>query len=209
MVGRANAKEDEMGRVVVTEFVSLDGVIEAPGGGEEFEHGGWSFEFNRGDDGDKFKLDELMAADAQLLGRVTYEGFAKAWPSMTDEAGFAERMNSMPKYVVSRTLGDDDADWNNSTVIRDDVAGQVLKLKQEIDGDILVAGSPQLVQTLTEHDLVDEYRLMVFPIVLGTGKRLFGDGIAKTRLRLVDSTSLGPDGVLVLTYEPVRAEQTQ
>src|SRR5215212_8954924 len=133
-----------MGRVVVTEFVSLDGVIEAPGGGEEFE------------------LDELMAADAQLLGRVTYEGFARAWPSMTDEAGFAERMNSMPKYVVSTTLGDDEADWNNSTVIRGDVAGEVLKLKEDVGGDILIAGSAQLVQTLAAHDLVDEYRLMVF-----------------------------------------------
>jgi dihydrofolate reductase len=209
MVGRTNAKEDEMGRIVVTEFVSLDGVIEAPGGGEEFEHGGWSFEFNRGDDGDKFKLDELMAADAQLLGRVTYEGFARAWPSMTDEAGFAERMNSMPKYVVSTTLSDDEADWNNSTVIRDDVAGQVLKLKDDFGGDILIAGSPQLVQTLAARDLVDEYRLMVFPIVLGSGKRLFGNGIPKTRLRLADSTTVGPDGVLVLTYEPVREEQTE
>src|SRR5215217_2065147 len=113
MMGRAKGKEDEMGRVVVTEFVSLDGVIEAPGGGEEFEHGGWSFEFNRGDDGDKFKFDELKAAGAQLLGRVTYEGFAKAWPSMDDEQGFAEKMNGMPKYVVSTTLSDDDADWNN------------------------------------------------------------------------------------------------
>ena len=198
-----------MGSVVVTEFVSLDGVIEAPGGGEEFEHAGWSFEFNRGDDGDKFKLDELMAADAQLLGRVTYEGFARAWPSMTDEAGFAERMNSMPKYVVSTTLGDDEADWNNSTVIRGDVAGEVLKLKEDVGGDILIAGSAQLVQTLAAHDLVDEYRLMVFPIVLGSGKRLFGNGIPKTRLRLADSASVGPDGVLVLTYEPVRDEQTE
>jgi dihydrofolate reductase len=194
-----------MGRIVVTEFVTLDGVIEAPGGGEEFEHAGWSFEFNRGDDGDKFKLDELMAADAQLLGRVTYEGFAKAWPSMTDEAGFADRMNGMPKYVVSTTLSDDDADWNNSTVIRDDVAGRISRLKEEIDGDILVAGSAKLVGTLAQNDLVDEYRLMVFPIVLGSGKRLFGDGAPTTRLRLADSTSVGPDGVLVLTYEPGRA----
>jgi dihydrofolate reductase len=193
-----------MGRIVVTEFVSLDGVMEAPGGGEEFEHGGWSFEFNRGDDGDKFKLDELMAADAQLLGRVTYEGFARAWPSMTDEAGFAEKMNSMPKYVVSTTLSDDDADWNNSTVIRDDVPGRISKLREETDGDVLVAGSARLVETLAANDLVDEYRLMVFPIVLGSGKRLLAEGIPKTRLRLADSTSVGPDGVLVLTSEPVR-----
>jgi dihydrofolate reductase len=193
-----------MGRIAVTEYVTLDGVIEAPGGGEDFEHGGWSFEFNRGDDGDKFKLGELMAADAQLLGRVTYEGFAKAWPSMTDEAGFAERMNGMPKYVVSTTLSDDDADWNNSTVIRDDVAGRISRLKEEIDRDILVAGSAKLVGTLAENDLVDEYRLMVFPIVLGSGKRLFGDGVAKRRLRLADSTSVGPEGIVLLTYEPVR-----
>jgi dihydrofolate reductase len=198
-----------MGRVVVTEFVSLDGVIEAPGGGEKFEHGGWSFEFNRGDDGDKFKLDELMSADVQLLGRVTYEGFAKAWPSMNDEAGFAERMNGMPKYVVSTTLSDDDADWNNSTVIRDDVPGRIAQLKRETNGDILVAGSARLVKTLADHDLVDEYRLMIFPIVLGSGKRLFGDGIDKTRLRLANSMSVGTDGVLVLTYEPVREGQTQ
>ena len=115
----------------------------------------------------------------------------------------------MPKYIVSTTLGDDEADWNNSTVIRDDVAGQVLKLKKDVGGDILIAGSAQLVQTLAGHDLVDEYRLMVFPIVLGSGKRLFGNGIAKTRLRLADSASVGPDGVLVLTYEPVREEQTE
>jgi len=202
-------RRNEMGRVVVTEFVSLDGVIEAPGGGEEFEHGGWSFEFNRGDDGDKFKLDELMAADAQLLGRVTYDGFAKAWPTMTDEAGFADKMNGMPKNVVSTTLADDDAEWNNSTVIRDDIPGQISRLKEEIGGDILVAGSARLVKTLAEHELVDEYRLMVFLIVLGSGKRLFGDGIDKTRLRLADSTSVGPDGVLLLTYEPVREGQTE
>jgi dihydrofolate reductase len=191
-----------MGKVVVTEFVTLDGVIEAPGGGEEFEHAAWSFDFDRGDEGDKFKLDELMASEAQLLGRVTYEGFAKAWPSMTDR--FAEKMNSMPKYVVSTTLSDEDADWNNSTVIRDNVADQVSRLKQDTDGDIRVAGSPRLVKTLNEHDLVDEYRLMVFPIVLGSGKRLFGDGATKRRLTLVDSKPLGPDGIFVLTYEPAR-----
>jgi dihydrofolate reductase len=194
-----------MGKIVVTEFVTLDGVVEAPGGGEEFEHGGWSFEFNRGDDGDRFKLDELMAADVQLLGRVTYQGFANAWPSMTDEQGFADKMNSMPKYVVSTTLSDGDADWNNSTVLRDAIAEQVAKLREGTDGDILVAGSPTLVRSLAEHDLVDEYRLMVFPIILGTGKRLFGDGFSKTTLRLTDSKRVGPDGVVVETYEPARA----
>jgi len=164
-----------MGKLVVTEFITLDGVIEAPGGGEAFEKGGWAFKFNRGDDGNKFKVDELMAADAQLLGRVTYAGFAKAWPTMNADE-FGQKMNSMPKYVVSTTLRDADATLTNSTVIRNDVPGQVARLKREVAGDILVAGSAQLARSLTEHGLVDEYRLMVFPIVLGSGKRLFGDG---------------------------------
>jgi dihydrofolate reductase len=193
-----------MGKLVVTEFITLDGVIEAPGGGEEFEHAGWSFKFNRGDEGDKFKFDELVASDAQLLGRVTYDGFAKAWPSMPGSGEFGEKMNSMPKYVVSTTLTDDDADWKNSTVIRDDVAGHVSRVKEQVTGDVLVAGSAQLVRTLAEHDLVDEYRLMVFPIVLGSGKRLFGDGTPRTVLRLLDSKPVGPDGVFILTYEPAR-----
>ncbi len=193
-----------MGRVVVTEFVTLDGVFEDPGGAGEFEHGGWSFKFNRGEEGDKFKFDELMAADAQLLGRVTYEGFAKAWPSMS--AGeFGERMNGMPKYVVSRTLAPADATWNNSKVIGEDVAGQVAGLKEQLQGDILVAGSANLVRTLAKHDLVDEYRLMVFPVVLGSGRRLFEEGTPHAVLKLVDSTTIGPDGVLILTYQPVRS----
>src|SRR6266545_4604680 len=135
-----------MGRIVVTEFVSLDGVMEAPGGGEDYKHAGWTFEINRGDEGDRFKLDELMEAEAQLLGRVTYEGFAAAWPTMKDEAGFADRMNGMPKYVVSSTLGE--PEWQNTTVLSGDVAGEVAKLKDEVDGVILVAGSAQLVQAL-------------------------------------------------------------
>jgi dihydrofolate reductase len=192
-----------MGKLVVTEFMTLDGVVEAPGGGEDFEHGGWSFEFDRGEEGDRFKLDELMASDAQLLGRVTYEGFARAWPSMTGNP-FAEKMNAMPKYVVSSTLADEAAAWNNSTVIRGDVPGQIADLKRQVAGDVLVAGSVTLVRTLAEHDLVDEYRLMVFPIVLGSGKRLFGEGSPRTVLRLADSTPVGRDGVFVLTYEPVR-----
>ena len=192
-----------MGKVVVTEFMTLDGVIEAPGGGEEFEHAGWSFEFDRGDDGDQFKVDELNAADVQLLGRVTYEGFAKAWPTMgDDEAGFAQKMNSMPKYVVSTTLSDDDASWENSTVIRDDVAGQVRKLRDEVDGDILVAGSATLVKSLAPDRLVDGYRLMVFPIVLGIGKRLFADGFDTSKLKLTDSMTVGSDKIMVLTYAP-------
>jgi dihydrofolate reductase len=193
-----------MGKLVVTEFITLDGVIEAPGGGAEFEHGGWSFKFDQGDEGGKFKYDELMASDAQLLGRVTYQGFAAAWPTMTNTGDFGEKMNSMPKYVVSRTLGPADATWTNSTVIRDDVAGQVERLKKQVKGDILVAGSAQLVRTLAEHDLVDEYRLMLFPVVLGSGKRLFADGSPHTTLRLVDSKPIGKDGVVILTYQPAR-----
>jgi dihydrofolate reductase len=192
-----------MGKVVVTEFMTLDGVIEAPGGGEEFEHAGWSFEFDRGDDGDQFKVDELNAADVQLLGRVTYEGFAKAWPTMgDDEAGFAQKMNSMPKYVVSTTLSDGDASWENSTVIREDVAGQVRKLRDDVDGDILVAGSATLVKSLAPDRLVDEYRLMVFPIVLGTGKKLFADGFDTSKLKLTNSKTVGSDKIMVLTYAP-------
>jgi dihydrofolate reductase len=188
-----------MGRIVVTEFVSLDGVMEAPGGGEDYKHGGWTFEIDRGAEGDKFKLDETLDADALLLGRVTYEGFAAAWPSREDE--FADKFNTMPKYVVSSTL--DKPDWNNSTLLDGDVAEEVAKLKQMEDGDIVVHGSAQLVQALIEHDLVDELRLMVFPVVLGSGKRLFGDTSDKKRLRLTDSKTVG-DGVVILTYEPVR-----
>src|SRR5215475_10214940 len=143
-----------MGRIVVTEFISLDGVIEAPGGGEGYRHGGWTFEIERGEEGDRFKLDELVEAEVQLLGRVTYEGFAAAWPQMEDEAGFAEKMDSMPKYVVSSTLKE--AEWENSTILLGDVAADVAKLKREVDGVILVAGSATLVQALIEHDLVDE-----------------------------------------------------
>jgi len=187
-----------VGRIVVTEFVSLDGVMEDPGGAEGYEHGGWSFQVSRGDEGDKFKLEELVDAEAQLLGRVTYEGFAKAWPSITDEAGFAEKMNAMPKYVVSSTLTN--PEWQNTTVLSGDVAEEVSKLKQEVDGNILVAGSAQLVHALIEHDLVDELRLMVYPVVLGSGKRLFGTTSEKKALRLADSKVVG-DGVQILVYE--------
>ena len=186
-----------MGRIVVTEFVSLDGVMEAPGGGEAYRHGGWTFEIDRGDEGNKFKLDEAHSAEALLLGRVTYEGFAEAWPSREGE--FADKFNTMPKYVVSSTL--EKPEWNNSTVLKGDLAEEVAKLKQEQDGDIVVHGSARLVQALVEHDLVDELRLMVFPVVLGSGKRLFGDTSDKKPLRLVDSKVVG-DGVAILVYEP-------
>jgi dihydrofolate reductase len=192
-----------MGKVVVTEFITLDGVIESPGGGEGFAHDGWSFKFNRGEEADKFKYDELMAADAQLLGRVTYQGFARAWPSMGGNE-FGDRMNNMPKYVVSNTLSDADATWTNSAVIRGDAASQIARLKEQVARDIVIAGSAKLVQFLADHDLVDEYRLMVFPVVLGTGKRLFADLAAPSTMRLVDSKAVGPDGVIILTYQPAR-----
>jgi dihydrofolate reductase len=170
-----------MGRIVVTEFVSLDGVMEAPGGGEGYKHDGWTFQIDRGEEGDKFKLDETLGSEALLLGRVTYEGFAAAWPSVKGE--FGDKFNGMPKYVVSSTL--EEPTWNNSTVLKGDLVEEVSKLRQELDGDIMVHGSAQLVQALLEHDLVDELRLMVFPVVLGTGKRLFGDTSDKKPLRLV------------------------
>jgi dihydrofolate reductase len=181
-----------MRRIVVSEFVTLDGVMEDPGGAEGFDRGGWAFQFERGPDGDKFKLDEVLEADALLLGRRTYEGFARAWPTVTDEVGFAEKMNSMPKYVVSSTL--ESADWNNSTVINGDVPEEVAKL----DGNILVAGSAQLVQTLMDHDLVDEYRLMIYPVLLGSGKRLFKDGGDTTALQIVETNQTGQVATVVL-----------
>jgi dihydrofolate reductase len=192
-----------MGKLVVTEFITVDGVIEDPGGAEKFDRGGWVFQFERGEEGDKFKLDEILEAEAQLLGRVTYEGFAAAWPSRTDEAGFAETMNAMPKYVVSSTL--QDLTWNNSTVVEGDVAAEVAKLKEQIAGEILVAGSATLVRALVGHDLVDELRLMVFPIVLGSGKRLFGGSAATKSFSLLESRPVGDDGVVVLRYEPARS----
>jgi dihydrofolate reductase len=195
----ADAEEEHVGRIIVTEFVSLDGVIEDPGGAEGFRHGGWAF--NLGEEGNKFKLDETLESDALLLGRVTYEGFAVAWPSMEGE--FADKINNMPKYVISSTL--QEPEWNNSTVLRGDVVEEVSKLRQRQDGDIVVHGSAQLVQTLVEHDLVDELRLMVFPLVLGTGKRLFGDTSDKKPLRLADSRTVG-DGVDILIYQPAGGE---
>jgi dihydrofolate reductase len=186
-----------VGRIVVTEFVSLDGVMEAPGGGEEFKHAGWTFQINRGEEGDKFKLDEAFDAEALLLGRVTYEGFAKAWPSMEGE--FADKFNGMPKYVVSSTL--ENPEWNNSTVLEGDPVEAVAKLRDAHEGDIVVHGSAQLVQTLIEHDLVDELRVMLFPVVLGTGKRLFGETSDKKSLTLADSKTVG-DGVTILIYRP-------
>jgi dihydrofolate reductase len=188
-------KEEEMGKIVVTEFVSLDGVMEDPGGSEDFDYGGWTFEFDRGDEGNQFKLDETKDSDALLLGRRTYEGFAEAWPSREGE--FADRFNSMPKYVVSSTLNN--PEWTNTTVLGGDAPDEVAKLKEQYDGDIVVHGSRQLAQALLEGDLVDELRLMVFPVVLGKGERLFGETSDKKTLKLQSSREVG-DGVVILVY---------
>jgi dihydrofolate reductase len=189
-----------MGRIVVTEFMSLDGVVKDPGGSENFKHGGWSFAMSS-EEGMQFKLDETSSSSALLLGRVTYEGFAEAWPSRDGE--FADKFNSMPKYVVSSTL--QKAEWNNSTVLKGDLAESVAKLKRDQEGDIVVHGSARLVQGLLEHDLVDELRLMLFPVVLGAGLRLFGETSDKKTLRLASSKVVG-DGVLILVYAPVASE---
>jgi dihydrofolate reductase len=190
-----------VGRIVVTEFVSLDGVMEGPAGDDDFVRGAWSFEVDRGEEGDTFKLDETREAEALLLGRRTYEGFAAAWPSRDGE--FADKFNNMPKYVVSSTL--EDPEWNNTTVLGGDLEEEVSKLRGEREGDIVVHGSAQLVHALVENDLVDELRLMVFPVVLGTGKRVFGETSDKKRLRLASSKTVG-DGVNILVYEPAGAD---
>ncbi len=188
-----------MRKVIASEFVSLDGVMEDPS---------WTFQFSS-EEQQKFKFDELAASDALLLGRVTYEGFAAAWPNMMEQYGgprraelgeYADMMNGYPKYVVSTTL-QEPLEWNNSTLIEGDVAEEVSRLKQQPGKDILIFGSGDLVNTLMRHDLIDEYRLMVFPVVLGSGKRLFRDGIDKIVLRLVDTETFG-SGVVVLTYRP-------
>ena len=193
------AQEMEMAKIVVSQFVSLDGVFEDPGGSEGWDRGGWAFKYERGPEGDQFKLDEVMASDALLLGRVTYEGFAEAWPSRTGE--FADKFNGMRKYVVSSSM--DEPEWSNSVVVRpDELVDTVTRLRQEPGGDVLVNGSAQLVEALRANDLVDEYRLMVFPTVLGAGKRMFaGDGDASA-LRLMDAKPAGE--TLILVYEPVR-----
>jgi dihydrofolate reductase len=185
-----------MGRIVATEFVSLDGVMEAPGGGESYKHQGWTFEIDRGPEGDRFKLEETMQAEGLLLGRTTYEGFAAAWPSMEGE--FADKFNGMPKYVVSSTLKD--PSWNNTTVLDGELSQEVAKLKDATQGDLFVHGSAQLVQGLLERGLLDELRLMVFPVVLGSGKRLFGDSEDKRGIALADCKTVGA-GIVVLTYD--------
>lgn len=191
-----------VGRIIVSEFLTLDGVMQDPGGAEGFDRGGWAFSFDRGTEGDQYKVDETMAAEALLLGRTTYEGFAAAWPERTGE--FADKMNSMPKVVVSTTLGE--PTWAPTTVVASDVVAELARRKEASAGDMLVAGSGQLAQTLVAAGLVDELRLMVFPIVLGAGKRLFTDASASTSLQLAEARPVGPAGVVVLTYRPVAAE---
>jgi dihydrofolate reductase len=185
-----------MRKLIVTEFVTLDGVMEAPGGEPGHPHSGWVFDF-MGEEQQEYKLQEVLEADAHLIGRVTYESFAGAWPER--EGVFADKVNSMPKYVVTTTL--DELEWNNSTPIKGDVAAEVAKLKQQDGGPILVAGSRTLVHTLMEHDLVDEFRLMVFPVVLGSGDRLFPESADKLSLELVDTKTF-ETGVQVHTYRP-------
>jgi dihydrofolate reductase len=195
-----------MRKLVVTEFITLDGVIEDPGGSEGTPHGGWNFKYWSDDIGE-YKFAELRAADAQLLGRVTYQGFAASWPNMTELGEFADRMNGMPKYVASTTL--QTADWNNSHILRDNIPAAVARLKQQPGADILVAGSATLAQTLRQHNLIDEYRLLVHPVVLGSGKRLFPDGSPSVlELKLVDSRPFA-GGVIALTFVPAAAAETQ
>jgi dihydrofolate reductase len=185
-----------MGRIVVTEYISVDGVVEAPSGTESFARVGWTDAFNRGPEGEKFKLDETMASDALLLGRVTYDGFAPVWPHYQGE--FADKFNTMPKYVVSSTL--QNPEWNNTIVLCGDIVAEVTKLKQQYERDIVVHGSPQLAQTLIEHDLVDALHLQVYPVIVGAGKRLFTETSDTKRLRLTEARTVG-DGILILIYE--------
>jgi dihydrofolate reductase len=188
-----------MGKIVVTEFVSLDGVMEGPGGDDNFVRGAWSFEFDRGEDGNKFKLDETLETEVLLIGRKTYESFANAWPKREGE--FADKFNTMPKYVVTSTL--ENPEWNNTKVIKGDgdVPDEVAKLKEDTEGIVQVPGSLRLVQELLENDLVDEIHLMIFPVVLGTGRRLWGETSDKSDWRLTEAKPVGPDGVVVLIYE--------
>jgi dihydrofolate reductase len=188
-----------MGKIVASENVSLDGVIEDPAGVEGFRRGGWFFETDRGEDGEKFTLDKMLGTEALLLGRRSYEFFAATWPSRGGE--LADKLNGMPKYVVSSIL--EDPAWNNSTVLAGGVVTEIAELKQTIDGEIVVLGSPQLARNLIEHDLVDELRLMIYPVVLGAGARLFGATGDKKPMRLVDTETVG-DGIVILTYEPIR-----
>ncbi|MFD0857061.1 dihydrofolate reductase family protein [Actinomadura adrarensis] len=187
-----------MGKIAVTEFISLDGVVEAPGG-EDFKYPGWTFEFDRGEDGNTFKVDEALGAEALLIGRRTYESFAGAWPGR--DGPLADKFNAMPKYVVSSTLTD--PEWNNTRVISGDVAKEVAALKDALDGEIQIPGSIRLVQELLDRDLVDEIRLMTFPVVLGTGRRLFGATADKTTWKLTESKTVG-EGIPITIFQRAR-----
>jgi len=188
-----------MRRIIVSEFITLDGVMEDPGGADKSERGGWAFQFERGPEGDQFKLEETMMAGAMLLGWVTYEGFAAAWPGRTGE--FADKMNNMPKYVVSTRLKE--ANWKNTTLIKNNPVEEISKLKAMPGGDILVAGSGRLVQLLMQSNLVDMFRLMVYPVVLGSGKRLFQGGLERLALRLEQAKPVG-GGILTMVYQVER-----
>jgi dihydrofolate reductase len=191
-----------MRKVIVSEFVSLDGVMEDPGGAEKFEQGGWTRPYWNDEIG-KFKFDELFASDVLLLGRITYQAFAAAWPTMEDTGEFGERMNSLPKFGASTTLTG--VEWNNSNLIKGDVAAEISKLKQQTGKDILISGSRTLVQTLIQQDLIDQFNLLVYPVVLGSGKRLFQEG-RKMPLKITGTKTFS-SGVVALTYESVRTEQ--
>jgi dihydrofolate reductase len=189
-----------MAKLLVTEFLSLDGVMEAPGG-EDFKYPGWTFKFDRGDEGDQFKLDETLSSDVLLIGRITYESFANAWPAR--EGPFADKFNSMPKFVVSSTLSD--PEWDNTTVLNGNATEEVSRLKAATDGTIQIPGSLRLVQELMESDLVDQLNLMVFPVILGTGRKLFGELSDMRPMRLTECRPVGREGVAVLTYERDRS----
>jgi dihydrofolate reductase len=189
-------------RIVATNYISLDGVIQDPVGMEQSGLGNWTGPFSRGPEGDRVKHEELMAAGAVLLGRVTYDSFAAVWPTVDDAAGFARRINSLPKYVASRSL--EAADWNNTSIIEEDLVDAVRRIRNEDGGDILIYGSASLVHQLIPHDLVDEFRLMIFPVVLGRGTRLFPEGFSR-RLKLIDNMQMG-DGIVQLTFEPATAD---
>lgn len=186
-----------MRKIIVSEFITIDGVIEDPGGAENSPYGGWSFSYWN-DEAEKYKHEELFSSDALLLGRETYQGFAAAWPSMTDENGFADRMNSLPKYVVSNTL--EKTEWNNSKIIKDNIIEEIQKLKEQPGQSIFIFGSGQLIHTLREHDLIDEYRLMVHPVVIGGGKKLFQDLAEQKSMKLVQTETFR-SGIVVLVYQ--------
>lgn len=188
-----------MRKIILSELITVDGVIEAPGGEPDFKYSGWSGEYFN-EEYLSYKLDEVFEVGALLLGRITYQSFAAAWPSRNDEMGFADRMNSLPKFVVSSTL--EKLDWSNSTLIKEDIIERIRELKEPSGEDILIIGSGRLAQTLMAHDLIDEYRLMIHPTILGTGRQLYNNIGARKKLRLIEAKTFRT-GVVVLVYHPV------